>query len=89
MVIKIETLVKDKVKLGEEIEEGFADIKAANSKNETMKKTNNALEKNQRSWKAASSSAKHKTMLNNQFNNVNISKILLPNASPKCIYNTL
>ena len=45
MGIKIETLVKDKVALIEEIEEGQADIKAANSKNETMKKKNNVLEK--------------------------------------------
>ena len=46
MVIKIETLVKDKVALIEEIEEGQADLKTANSKNETTEKKSNVLEKN-------------------------------------------
>ena len=47
------------------------------------------IKKKSTKLKSCSSSAKHKTMLNNHFNNVNISQMLLPNASPKCIYNTL
>ena len=45
--------------------------------------------KNQQSWKAAKRTAKHKTMSNNHFNNVNISQMLLPNASSKCFFQML